>query len=601
VHSRLTIVAQTFSRVNAAGVATGGCSVAKRSGGQARVLFATAILALASAVAPLPAARLCAAEPAPVAADSAAGSAKSPASAPAGGPWNVLWISCEDTSPDLGCYGDRYAQTPHLDRLASEGALFLRAFTHAPVCAPSRSGIITGMYPTTIGTLHMRSEGVPPPYVKCFPEYLRAAGYYCTNAAKTDYNFASPPSAWDECGPRAHWRHRPPGKPFFSVINLLMTHESMIRCSESQFAAATKSVPQALRHDPAKAVLPPYYPDTPVVRRDWTRYYDLVTAMDAEAGRILAELEADGLADRTIVFFWGDHGRGLPRAKRWVYDSGTRVPLLVRWPKHVTPGSIRTDLVAFLDFAPTVLALAGVEIPKHMQGQVILGPRQVPPRRYVYAARDRMDETYDIIRAVRDERYKYIRNFQPEKPYAQIIAYGELMPTLAEWRRLDAAGKLVGPQRLFFRPVKPREELYDTQADPHEVNDLAADPKYAATLQRMREALQSWQKETEDLGLVPEPELRERMRPGGVWQTTSTPKLSPLPTAYTRPQKVTVNCSTDGASIVYTTDVKSRAAQWRLYTGPIAVDRTTTLRVRACRLGFKDSPDVQATYTIQRR
>ncbi|MFH1574437.1 MAG: sulfatase, partial [Acidobacteriota bacterium] len=345
-------------------------------------------------------------------------------------PWfsrpNILWISAEDISPDLGCYGDDYAHTPNIDRLAAQGVRYTNAFSSAPVCAPSRSAIITGMYPTSIGSLHMRSKAVPPAGVKAFTEYLRAAGYYCTNNAKTDYNFEAPPAnrppdtVWDETSTRAHWRDRPDrNQPFFAVINFTVTHESQIRTDDELFAKNTAKLRAEQRHDPARAEIPPYYPDTPVVRKDWARYYDLITALDYRVAEVLQQLEEDGLADNTIVFFWGDHGRGLPRAKRWVYDSGIKVPLLVRWPRHIAPGTVIEDPVSLIDLGPTVLSLAGVTIPEHMQAQSFLGAQKKPARQYVYAHRDRMDEAYDMMRAVRDQRYKYIRNFFPGRPYAQ--------------------------------------------------------------------------------------------------------------------------------------------------------------------------------------
>ncbi|MGH7129458.1 MAG: sulfatase family protein, partial [Planctomycetaceae bacterium] len=348
---------------------------------------------------------------------------------------NILWISCEDTGVQLGCYGDEYATTPNIDRLASEGAVFTNCFTHSGVCAVSRSGIISGVYPVSIGSQHMRSRIVPPAYVKCFPEYLRAAGYYCTNRSKTDYNWDAPLTAWDENG-RNHddWRGRAEGQPFFSVINLTVSHESQIRAKFN-----------SLNHDPDTVTLPPYIPDTPETRRDRARYYDIVSTMDRQAGEILRRLEEDGLAENTIVFFWGDHGEGLPRGKRWIYDSGIHVPLVVRRPGTIEPGTVRDDLVCFLDLAPTVLSLAGVAPPGSMQGQVILGDDQAPPRQYVFAHRDRMDETYDLIRAARDKRFKYIRNFMPERSYGQNIDYMNLMPTMITMRRLHAAGELSGP------------------------------------------------------------------------------------------------------------------------------------------------------------
>ncbi|MBI1898873.1 MAG: sulfatase-like hydrolase/transferase [Acidobacteria bacterium] len=510
---------------------------------------------------------------------------------------NVLWISCEDTSPDLGCYGDAYASTPNLDRLAAQGARFSNAFSTYGVCAPSRSSIITGMYPATIGTQHMRSQGVPPPYVKCFPEYLRAAGYYCTNNVKTDYNFAAPATAWDESSNRAHWRNRASGQPFFSVFNLTVSHESQIRAPRDQFERQTAVLAPGQRHDPEKAQVPPYYPHTPVVRRDWANYYDLVSAVDYQAGRYLKELEDAGLADHTIVFFWGDHGRGLPRAKRWVYDSGIHVPLIVRWPGGLQPGSVRDQLVSLMDLGPTVLNLAGVHVPKYMQGQPFLGPNLPPARRYVFAARDRMDETYDIIRAVRDKQYKYIRNYQPCKPYAQYIDYMDQMPTLREWRHLHAQGKLKGPQQNFFAPEKPVEELYDATRDPHEVNNLAGNPEYSGTLKRLRAAHEKFMKDTGDLALLPEDQLKERMRPGGRWSEAATPSITPAGGRFPKAVQVTLGCPTEGASIAWTTGSGDKP-HWNLYSQPVRLDRSTAVRVKACRLGWKDSPETTARFEI---
>ncbi|MFA0739962.1 MAG: hypothetical protein DFNUSKGM_000058 [Candidatus Fervidibacter sacchari] len=529
---------------------------------------------------------------------------------------NFLWITCEDMSPTLGCFGDPYAVTPNLDKLAAEGVRFINVFTHSPVCAPSRSGVITGMYPTTIGTHNMRCQAVPPPFVHCFTEYLRAAGYYCTNNAKTDYNFAHDPkistasaaaaplTAWDECNTKAHWRNRPdPNQPFFAVFNITVTHESQIRSQEEGLLKQLATLSEKERHDPEKAPVPPYFPDTPVVRRDIARHYDTITLMDRRVGEILRQLEEDGLVENTIVWFWSDHGVGLPRAKRWVYDSGIRVPLIIRipekfrqWaypddPDRVKPGSVIDDLIAFVDFAPTMLSLAGIPIPKHMQGQAFLGPQKAPPRRFVYAARDRMDETYDIIRAVRDKRFKYIRNFAPHLPYAQEVEYAEETPTLQEWRRLNAEGKLNEVQRFFFSPTKPVEELYDTQTDPHETRNLANDPQYQPILEKMRAELFRWMKETGDVGLIPEPELAEMMRPNGKWQRTAKPYLTVLEQTENS-ATVELKCPTEGASIAYRIDADGKQGRWQLYTKPVTVRKGETLVAKACRLGCFDSDEV---------
>ncbi len=499
---------------------------------------------------------------------------------------NILWITCEDMSPDLGCYGDAYSRSPNIDRLAAQGARFTRSFSVCGVCAPSRSAIITGMYPSTIGTHHMRSQGVPPPYVRCFPQYLRAAGYYCANNVKTDYNFDSPLTAWDESSRRAHWRGRAKGQPFFAVFNHTVTHESQIRGDPEDFARNLRALRPEDRHDPARAALPPYYPDSPVVRRDWANYYDLITALDYQVAGLLRQLDDDGLAENTVVFFFSDHGRGLPRAKRWIYDSGIHTPLLVRWPGRIRPGEVREDLVSFLDLAPTLLSIAGVELPGHLQGRPFLGERAAPPREHIFAVRDRMDETYDMMRAVRDRRYKYIRNFQHAKPYVQYIDYMEQMPAMREMRRLNKEGKLEGPQKLFFRPEKPEDELYDTAADPHEIANLAASPEHQTTLRRLRGVLEKWMKDTGDLGLIPEDQLNERMRPGGRWEVTAAPVITRLAS-----NAVKITCPTEGASIAYTTEPGDNA-RWKLYTGPLTLGSSTTVRARACRLGFKDSPEV---------
>jgi uncharacterized sulfatase len=518
---------------------------------------------------------------------------------------NILWISAEDLSPDLGSYGDSYSRTPNLDRFAGQGARYTNAFSSAPVCAPSRSAMITGMYPTTIGSLHMRSKAVPPPGVKAFTEYLRAAGYYCTNNAKTDYNFEAPPSnrppdtVWDETSRTAHWRNRPDkSQPFFAVFNHEVTHEGQVRSDDATYAKNTAALKPEEFHDPAKAVLPPYYPDTPVVRKTWARYYDLITALDYQVTRLLNQLEEDGLADNTIVFFWGDHGRGLTRGKRWVYDSGIRVPLIVRWPGKIKPGTVDDRMVSLMDLGPTVLSLAGVKVPEHMQGQAFLGD-QAKPREYVFAHRDRMDETYDMMRAVRDQRYKYIKNFFPGRPYAQYIAYMDEMPILKEMRRLykdhmnalspDYGKALNDTQLIFFKPEKPSEELYDTTTDPHEVNNLASSPQHQDVLKRMRSALDKWQKETKDLGLVPELELRERMRPGGVWQKVAQPVVTEQASGDS--VKLKIGCSTEGSSIAYTTG-EGRDARWKLYTGELTMKRPAVLRVKGCRFGYLDSDEV---------
>jgi len=442
---------------------------------------------------------------------------------------NIIWLILDDASPTLGCYGDEQAITPSMDRLAREGTRFTRAFTHAPVCAPSRSGLVTGMYPTTIGSHHMRSKLINPP--ETFMSLLRKAGYYVMWPGKTDFNFdlpdpkaqtafADPPSG--SCDSRANWIDATlPRQPFFAYLNLGVVHESQVRANALQHTRNTARLKPGESHDPAKMKVPAYYPDAAEVRHGLAQYYDLMTAADYTVGDVLAWLDKYGIAESTVVLLFSDHGRGMPREKRWLYDSGIHVPLIVRWPGKLKPGTVRDDLVSFIDFAPTMLSIAGINVSPRLQGQVFLGDQQAKEREYVYAARDRMDETFDRIRAVRDKRFEYIRNFHPELPYAQRIAYNEENPTMRIWRKLHEEGKLNGAPALFFAPTKPPEELYDTRSDPEEIHNLAADPKYQKVLARMRLAIDKWIKETKDLGEIPEEELirrgvvREVQRQGG--------------------------------------------------------------------------------------
>ena len=422
---------------------------------------------------------------------------------------NILWISAEDISPHLGCYGDSQAITPNLDQLAKEGVRYTHAFTTAGVCAPCRSGIITGMYQTTIGTHHMRCNAQLPAHIKPFPVYLRQAGYYCTNNSKKDYQFKEPKDTWDESGGKAHWRKRKSGQPFFSVFNFTGCHESGI-AGEAKYKSVTQNLKASQRQNASELKLPPYYPDTPIVREDWKRNYELITAMDAWAGGLIKQLKADGLYENTIIIFWSDHGVGLPRAKRWLYDSGTRIPLIVRQPGGKAGVSDR--LVSSIDFGPTALKLAGLKIPEHMQGRSFIHGQA---RDYVYGARDRMDERYDIIRSVRDKRYRYIRNYEPLKTYYQYMNTPEKGATMKEIRRVAKAGKLSVAAKLFMAPAKPAEELYDLDNDPHEINNLAAEKKYAAKLKELRETHAQWVRDTGDLGLLPEAEIEIREKGAG--------------------------------------------------------------------------------------
>ena len=431
---------------------------------------------------------------------------------------NIVWLSAEDISAHLGCYGDPNAITPHLDQLATQGTRYTHAFTTAGVCAPCRSGIITGMYQTTLGSQHMRCTATLPEQIQPFPVLLRQAGYYCTNRSKQDYQFKTPKETWDVSSRKAHWRTRPdPSQPFFAVFNFTGCHESGI-ASDSKYREVTRVLKESQRQDASQLSLPPYYPDSPIVREHWKRNYELITAMDHWAGDLIQQLKDDGLYDNTIILFWSDHGVGLPRAKRWLYDSGTHIPLIVRMPQAYRtdlqgqPGSVSDQLISSIDFGPTVLNLAGIKRPQHMQGQAFLGDQLSPPRQYVYGARDRMDERYDIIRSVRDKRYRYIRNYEPLKSYYQYINTCEKGAIMNQMRARFDAGNLTGVPASYFADTKPVEELYDCQADPHQIHNLADDPTLQDVLQRMRQAQGQWARDTRDLGLIPEPIIQNRAK-----------------------------------------------------------------------------------------
>ena len=530
---------------------------------------------------------------------------------------NILWISCEDISPRLGCYGDPVAQTPNIDKLCDEGAKYTNAFTVAPVCAPNRSAIITGMYQTTIGTHHMRtSHGgrtgelptpystVTPHYVKAFPEYLRAHGYYCTNNSKTDYQFSGfgdiPVSIWDESSNSAHYNKRKDkSQPFFAVFNYTLTHESKT-WQEPEFT------------DPSKVEVPPYYPDTEPVRRSIARLYDQIARLDTIVGKHLQELEEEGLADNTIVFFWSDHGDGLPRGKRWPYDSGTKVPLIVRWPGVIEPGTVIDDLISFIDLAPTVLSLANVPVPAHMQGKAFLGAQtSTEPWEYVFSARDRFDESYDMVRSVRDKKWRYMRNYYPNEPYIIWVPFRNRSPIMQELLRLKAEGNLNEIQELWFRNTRPPEELYDTDNDPHNVHNLADDPQYRDVLVKMRNVLDEWRIESRDMGDISEYQMKEMMWPGGVQPVTALPHFVPNTEGnrnadmtdeggtLTAPIMMSLYCATQGASIVYTLD-EGNDPDWQLYNGPFMLEKgSTIIRAKAIRYGFKHSDEVKAAFRVE--
>ena len=439
-------------------------------------------------------------------------------------PPNILWITCEDMSPNLGCYGDTYATTPNVDRFARESVRYTNAFATAPVCSPVRSCLITGIYATSSGTPNLRSAFPMPNNVTGFPAFLRKAGYYCTNNVKTDYNTSSAgrivKDSWNECSGEAHWRGRNKGQPFFAIFNDMVTHQSRSMVwSYADFREKVQSrLDEAERHDPAKAPLPPYYPDTPITRRTVARAYDCISVMDKNTGRILQQLEEDGLAQDTIVFFYSDHGSGLPRHKRLVLDSGLHVPLMIRFPKkyrHLAPakpGEAIDRLVSFVDFAPTMLSLLGLPVPGYMQGMPFLGAKTTKPRTHIYGARDRVDEAYDLARCVRDKNWLYVRNYMPHLSYNQPSFYSDQGEIRGEITRLAREKKLTSEaQQHYAGPRRSTEELYDTANDPHQVRNLAGDPKQRDRLERMRGLLRQWILDTRDLGFLPESDMARRM------------------------------------------------------------------------------------------
>ena len=438
---------------------------------------------------------------------------------------NIIWLVAEDQSPEwFPMYGDRTISLPNLEALASDGVVFENAYSPVPVCAPARSSIITGMYPTSLGTHNMRtyapwaggenqpSIGIPsyspvvPQGVKMFTEYLRRTGYYCTNGPKEDYNFEKLDAAWDESSKDAHWRKRKTGQPFFSVFNFAVCHESQIwsRGQDSLFV------------DPIAVRVPPYFPDNEVIRHDLAVNYSNLKRLDDQIGKIIGQLKEDGLYENSVIFFYGDHGGPFPRHKRALYETGTKVPMVIKFPGNTDAGRRDARFFSFIDLAPTVLSLAGIEPPKVMQGVAQMGQYEVSKKpKYTFHSSDRFDELYDRLRAVRSQRYKYIKSFDTRLPHAIPVSYREQMPMMQELHRLFELGELNAEQAAWLKSPKPEEELYDLLIDPYELNNLAAQPEVRDTLLHLRNVLNDWISETQDLGRYPEKELIAKWLPDG--------------------------------------------------------------------------------------
>ena len=549
---------------------------------------------------------------------------------------NILWLVAEDLSPIIAAYGDTTVETPNLSRLAAEGIRYTNAFSVSGVCAPSRFTLATGVYPTSAGGHHMRTqyvrshldavglklyEVVPPPAVMMMSEVLRRHGYYTTNNSKQDYQFAPTLTAWDDSSVTASWRNRKVSddRPFFSILNFDITHEGQVWAKVPslrllRYHQLFKDEPHPRYFEPGfgpegsfpnhvpddlKVPVPPYLPDTELVRRDLRRVYSNIVELDLQIGVVLNALEADGLLDDTIIVFYGDHGGPLPRQKRLLYDSGLRVPLIIRFPDGRGAGTVSEELVSFVDFAPTMFSLAGIEPPSYLEGQAFLGEYREAPRRYIHAAADRLDEHYDMIRAVRDERFKYLRNFRPEQGYYLPVRYREQMASMQELLRLRDVDGLNEEQAQWFRDTKPHDELFDTWNDPHELLNLAHEPEYAGKLEELKRELDRWMRATNDKGTMEEGELIESFWPG--WnQPTTLP-----PAGDSRSGGIVLSSATEGASIGYqlfdgggresleTRQANQANGVWRVYTEPVPLSPGQSLRAVAHRIGYAPSEVIE--------
>jgi len=413
---------------------------------------------------------------------------------------NILWIVSEDNSPWLGSYGDEVATTPRLDALAGQGIRYTRAYSNAPVCAPSRNALITGAYPIAFGTEHMRSGYKIPDEIRFYPGYLRDAGYYTTNNYKKDYNTIDQPEVWDESSREASYRNRTEGQPFFHIANLHVTHESSLHRGSAP-----------LNHDPATVQLAPNHPDTPEARSDYAVYYDRLQDLDSQVGELLDQLEADGLADNTIVFYYADHGGAVAGTKRFLTEAGLHVPMIIRVPeqyRHLVGYELDETVdrpVSFVDLPATLLNLAGIELPAHMVGASVLHENY---NRLVFAYGGRMDERRNLVRSVSDGYYRYTRNYLPHRPYGRRLGFLWRAPLMQSWASEYEAGNLNAAQSAFFEP-RSAEELYDIRTDPYGLVNLAGEPEFSTKFEELSGALTAWQVEQHDAGLVPEAMLLE--------------------------------------------------------------------------------------------
>jgi len=528
-------------------------------------------------------------------------------------PPNILWLVVEDMSPYLSMYGDSTVSTPAIHSLAKEGITFTQVFSPSGVCAPSRAAIATGLYPSSFGANHMRTtsntketglpkyEAVPPENARMLSQYMRKKGYYTTNNYKTDYQFKAPASAWHDSSTTAHWRNRPKDMPFFSVINFTTTHESGlfepygIRHIEARHGlaydkASVAALPSGkTSHEKTPVHIsqqtrftpPPYLPDTPEVQRDLWKMYNNIIETDKQIASVLKQLQQDNIMDNTIIIFYADHGGPLPRQKRLIYDSGLRVPFIIRYPDGRLAGTQDDRLISFIDFLPTTLGLVGGSIPKHLHGKNIFDTKS--QRQYIHAAADRFDGFTDTIRAVRDKRFKYIRNYRPQQGYYLPVVYREKIPTMRALLRLKKEGGLTPEQAQWFRSSKPEEELFDTLNDPHELVNLANTPAYQADLKRFRHEMDRWLQEIDDNPLLPERKLIDRLWAGSQVQPVT---LSPIVSI--KNDVITLQNQTQGAVLEYR-NVKARdkgQKKWLPWPGSFRHTASEKLEVRAHRIGY---------------
>lgn len=517
---------------------------------------------------------------------------------------NVIWISCEDMGPVLGTYGVNEISTPNIDKLAEQGVKYTNAYSTVGVCAPSRFSIITGMYPARLGAHNMRSgnfytykdpdkltyrqnkgvvdksgENVPeyevvtPANVKVFTEYLRNENYYCVNNNKCDYQFNSPFTAWDEVSGNISYKDRPENTPFFYVKNLMVTHESRIWLRKDEPITVDKNILK----------IPAYYPDIPEVRNDIAIKYSNIQEMDRQVGEIISDLKNDNLLDKTIIFFWSDHGGNLLRQKRAVGNSGLKVPLIVRFPDGYRSGEVDDRIVSLMDLGPTTMSLLGIKPPLFLDGKAFLGKFKTKPRSYAFGSADRFDESTDMQRSVIDGRYVYIKNFMPELPLIYRNKYREQVSMNKKIIQMSNDNELIGDSKYIFMKTKQEEELYDLKYDPYEVNNIANNPDYKDKLIELRDALKSWQNEIDDKGFTNESELINEFWPNMIQPLTKPVEITVLDNI------ISLKCDTSGASIGYQTGSQIGSQNWNLYNKPFNILPNQKIATRAIKIGYKAS------------